>query len=133
MSESPYSFMKEKILLKTCSTDLSGLWRLSDILVEMQELAGKQCQRLGCGRQDLIREYGLVWVLTRTELHISRMPSLGETVEMTTWAAPPRRMIYPRYFSVTDEAGRTVAESATSGCSVRFLTAGWRTCPPSAE
>ena len=120
MTEHPYAFLSEEYLLKTCSTDLSGLWRFSDILVQLQELAGKQCQLLGCGRLDLLRQHGLVWVLTRTEIRVRRMPSLGEKVRLTTWAAPPRRMIYPRYFTVTDTDEKTVLDSATQWvlCSV---------------
>ena len=50
MTDHPYAFLSEEYLVKTCSADVSGLWRFSDILVQLQELAGKQCQLLGCGR-----------------------------------------------------------------------------------
>ncbi len=113
MTDHPYAFLSEEYLVKTCSADVSGLWRFSDILVQLQELAGKQCQLLGCGRLDLIREHGLVWVLTRTEIRVRRMPSLGEKVKIATWAAPMRRMIFPRYFTVTDGDEKTVLDCAT--------------------
>ena len=43
VSENPHAFLSEEYLVKTCSSDVNGLWRLSDILVQLQELAGKQC------------------------------------------------------------------------------------------
>ncbi len=112
-SQHPFAFLTEEYTLRTCSTDVNGLWRLSDILVQLQELAGSQCQALGCGRLDLIREHGLVWVLTRTEVRMRRHPSLGERVKITTWAAPPRRMIWPRYFTAEDAEGERIFDSLT--------------------
>ncbi len=121
MTSGPYDQLSIRYPLRTCSTDVNGLWRLSDVLVQMQELAGLQCQYLGCGRLDLLRDHGLVWVLTRTEIHFKRMPALGETAVVTTWAAPPRRMIYPRYFTIASEKSETLAESATQWvlCDIR--------------
>ncbi len=119
--EQAYSYLSEKYLLKTCSTDVNGLWKISDILVQLQELAGKQCGLLGCGRLDLVREHSLVWVLTRTEIRFRRFPSLGESINITTWAAPPRRMIYPRYFTAVDAEEQTVFDAATQWvlCDIR--------------
>ena len=109
----PFETLSEEYPVRTCAADMNGLWRLSDILVQMQELAGKQCHLLGCGREHLLPGRGIVWVLTRSELRVRRMPELGETVTITTWAAPPRRTIYPRYFSITFSDGRPAIECAT--------------------
>ena len=99
--------------LKTCSTDVSGLWRLSDLMVQLQEAAVRHCDLLGCGRIPLLREFGAVWVLTRNEIHIHRTPALGETVTVETFPGPVRRTIFPRYFIVRDSEGNIAADSAS--------------------
>ncbi len=99
--------------MKTCSVDMNGLWRLSDLLIQLQEAAGRHCENLGCGRIPLYRDHGAVWVLTRNEVHIHRSPVLGETVTIETFAGPVRRTLFPRYFILRDADGKTVAEAAS--------------------
>ncbi len=99
--------------LKTCSTDVNGLWRLSDLMVQLQEAAGLHCESLGCGRIPLYRDFGAVWILTRNEIRIHRTPALGETITVETFPGPIRRTIFPRYFLLRDQRGETVADSAS--------------------
>ena len=102
----------ERKLIRTSNCDLSGSWRLSNILALMQELAGTHAHFLGCGR-DVLLEEGLVWVLSRTELQMDRYPIVGETVRVDTFPMPNRRWFFPRYFLFYDEAGEVIGKAST--------------------
>ena len=51
----------------------------SAILETMQDVAGAHSLLLGCGREDLVKQ-NIVWVLSRSELHMDRYPAAGEKI-----------------------------------------------------
>lgn len=67
----------ETFTLRTRDCDLKGTWRLSAVLEAMQEAAGTHSMLLGCGRDELLKK-NIVWVLSRSELHMDRYPEAGE-------------------------------------------------------
>ncbi len=93
--------------------DALGRLKLSAFLRMCQELAEAHSESLGCGRAELMRERGLVWVITRNQCSVRRYPLAGEALTLETWTAPVRRVFYPRYFSLTDGNGEIVIESGT--------------------
>ena len=99
-----------KLLSKDC--DLKGTWRLSAVLESMQEAAGSHSFLLGCGREELLKK-DMVWVLSRSELHMSRYPRIGETVTVHTFPMPTRICFFPRYYIFTDEHGEMVGKAGT--------------------
>ena len=78
--------------------------RPGDLLRLMQDLAGADADRRGCGRSDLLR-HGCVWVLIKNRLSAARWPEAGETLTLTTWPMQGRRGFYPRYFELNDASG----------------------------
>ena len=110
----------QQYLLKTCSCDHLSRWKFSDILVQLQEIAGAQCTQLGYGRIDLYKKYGVVWVITRTQVNMRRYPAFGETVTLTTYAGKPRRVFFPRSTLIFDAQGERIGESLSQWvlCSV---------------
>ena len=114
-SAKEYSMQKtysETKLIRTSNCDLTGHWRVSDILAMMQELAGTHAHFLGCGRDPLL-EKNMVWVLTRTELEMDRYPVVAETVRVETFPMPNKRWLFPRYFLFYDEAGQVIGRAGT--------------------
>ena len=109
-TETMHETYSQPYLLKTCSCDHMSRWKLSDILVQLQEIAGAQCTELGFGRIDLYKQYGVVWVITRTQVNMRRYPVFGETVTLTTYAGKPRRAIYPRNTLILDAHGDQIGE-----------------------
>ena len=107
--------MSSRILFTAGYSDCDALGRLklSSFLRMCQELAETHSESLGCGRRELYREHGLVWVITRNQCLVRRYPSAGETVTLETWTAPVRRVFYPRFFILRDEKGESVIESGT--------------------
>ena len=103
---------QESILLRTCDCDVNGQWRPSAMLTAMQEISGTHCAMLGCGRDDLLKR-GVVWILARTEVQMSRYPNLGETVTVQTFHRPVRLRFFPRYYIFRDAAGEVIGQAGT--------------------
>lgn len=98
------------ILTRDC--DMKGTWRLSAVLEAMQEAAGAHSLLLGCGREELLKR-NIVWVLSRSELHMNRYPRSGEKVTLHTFPMPTRICFFPRYYIMTDEHGEMVGKAGT--------------------
>ena len=103
---------QENIFLRTCDCDVNGQWRPSAVLTAMQELSGTHCALLGCGRDDLLKK-GIVWILARSEVQMSRYPNLGETVTVQTFHKPVRLRFFPRYYIFKDAAGEVIGKAGT--------------------
>ena len=103
---------EETFRLLTRDCDLTGSWRPGAILEVMQETAGTHSLLLGCGR-DALLEKGIVWVLSRCELHMSRYPKMGESVLVRTFPVAARRCFFPRYFLFMDAAGNLIGSAGT--------------------
>ena len=102
----------ESFTLLTRDCDLKGTWRLSAVLEAMQEAAGAHSLLLGCGRDELLRK-NIVWVLSRSELHINRYPRIGERITLHTFPMPNRICFFPRYYVFTDEHGELIGKAGT--------------------
>lgn len=98
------------ILNRDC--DMKGTWRLSAVLESMQEAAGAHSLLLGCGREELLKR-NIVWVLSRSELHMERYPHMGEKITLHTFPMPNRICFFPRYYIFTDERGEMVGKAGT--------------------
>ena len=103
----------EELTLKTGNCDFTGRWKLSDIMIQFQELAGAHCDRAGCGRRDMLEKYSVVWILTRSEIRMARYPLLGERVRIETFTHPNRKVFFPRSYRILDEAGTELGSSLT--------------------
>ena len=102
----------ESFILLTRDCDLKGTWRLSAVLEAMQEAAGAHSLLLGCGREELLKR-NIVWVLSRSELHMDRYPRIGEKITLHTFPMPNRVYFFPRYYVFTDERGEMVGKAGT--------------------
>lgn len=102
----------ESFTLLTRDCDLKGTWRPSSVLEAMQEAAGAHSLLLGCGRDELIKK-DIVWVLSRSELHMDRYPRIGERVTIHTFPMPNRICFFPRYYIFTDEHGEMIGKAGT--------------------
>ena len=98
--------------IRSRDCDLKGTWRLSAVLEAMQEAAGAHSLLLGCGREELLKK-NIVWVLSRSELHMTRYPRTGEKITVHTFPMPNRICFFPRYYIFTDEHGEMVGKAGT--------------------
>ena len=102
----------ETFTLLSRDCDVKGTWRLSAILEAMQESAGAHSLLLGCGREELLKR-NIVWVLSRSELHMDRYPRAGEKITLHTFPMPNRICFFPRYYIFTDERGEMLGKAGT--------------------
>ena len=102
----------ETFTLRSRDCDMNGTWRPGAVLETMQDVAGIHSKLLGCGREDLIKK-NIVWVCSRSELHMDRYPADGETVTVHTFPTPTRIYFFPRYYIFTDARGEMVGKAGT--------------------
>lgn len=74
----------------------------SKLLYLAQEIAGRHCTDLA----DTMASKRLFWAVTRYRVQVSRLPMLGETVRLETWAMPTTRVAFPRSMVAYDSEGR---------------------------
>ena len=102
----------ETITILSRDCDVKGTWRLSAVMEAMQEAAGAHSLLLGCGREELLKK-NIVWVLSRSEVHMNRYPRIGEKITLHTFPGPNRIYFFPRYFVFTDERGEMIGKAGT--------------------
>ena len=107
-----YNTYDETFTLRPRDCDLNEKWRPSAILETMQDVAGTHSMLLGCGREELVKK-NIVWVLSRSELHIDRYPAVGEKVTVHTFPTPNRICFFPRYYIFTDIRGKMIGKAGT--------------------
>lgn len=89
---------ENKFQLKGGQCDRYGRWKVSDMLLVMQEAAGIHSELMGCGRGKLHQE-DCIWIVTRSELHITRYGRFMDWVVVRTFPVTNRRFFYPRFFT----------------------------------
>lgn len=98
--------------LRVSECDASNTWRPGAILTELQETAGHHSAVIGCGREELLR-IRAAWVVVRMHLEMFRYPVSGEKITVRTFHRPTRHRFFPRFFVITDEAGRTIGQASS--------------------
>ena len=93
--------------VKTRDCDLYGHWKPSSMLEEMQEVAVSHCEEEGLGRK-VTDSLGVVWVLSRCRVELSRTPRNGETVSLETFALPMKHLFFPRVHLFRDSDGASI-------------------------
>ena len=92
--------------------DFKGLWKIDNIFLTMQDVAGKDAARLGAGYEKL-KKLGITWVLIRTSLKMEKYPDAYTPVKITTWPEQEKRMLFPRFFTFQDDAGNLLGTAST--------------------
>lgn len=94
----------EKLVVRTRDCDLNGRWKPSAILEAMQETAITHCDEIGLGRS-VTDARGVVWVLSRQRVALSRLPRIGERYTLETCAMPLKHLFFPRAHVFRDAEG----------------------------
>ncbi len=93
--------------------------KLSTLLKLLAETAGADYAERGYGHQVLWNR-GMVFLLSRTNLSIKRMPQNTETLTLTTWEYEVKAAQFIRAFSLLDDKGEVVVSATTA----------WLLCDP---
>lgn len=84
-----------------------GCGRLSPaaVLWLAQEAAGAHCRELAASDEN---HKGLFWAVLRYRVEVTRLPQVGETVQVKTWPLPTTKVAYPRAVEAFDDAGESL-------------------------
>lgn len=96
-----------------------GLWKISFAFSAMEDAMNEHCLLLGCARRDILKKYGLVWMLARIGVSFRRLPREGETLTVRTWPGPSGRVTFPRYVEFRSE-NELIGVSSSSWLAVDF-------------
>lgn len=78
----------------------------------LQDIAGEQCIPLKLSGPDLEKR-GLMWVIIKYRVQVSRWPRPGETILAETWPGKTRHGMMPRFYVLRDEAGETLLAASS--------------------
>jgi len=79
----------------------------------MQDIAAEHANRLGFGRDDLLKSNHF-WVLSRMYCEISNWPFRGDSIIIKTWPAGTDTVFAIRYFEIRFADGRKIASASSS-------------------
>ena len=97
----------EKILIDSNEVDpfldlsIPGLFRL------LQAIAGAGVEAIGAGKEETT-DKGYMWVLTRMDVEISKMPRYMDEIELTTYPGEQIGCFYFRHFYAKSMTGETL-------------------------
>lgn len=102
---------RKSIPIEDIHTDCFGRLKPAAMLYFVQEMAGSHVHAMALAPAP--EEMGLIWVITRHRLQITRLPRKGETVCLETWPMPTTRVAYPRSVVAYDEHGGELFRSVS--------------------
>lgn len=108
MSELVYS--TTKTLLADDVTMQRNL-RPSVLMRWLQEASIAHTEALGAGRAKTL-DKGALWVVCRVLLEIENLPCYDETVTLSSWAGDTMRVLFPRYYELTDKGGTPLVKAS---------------------
>ena len=85
--------------------------RLSDLFRILQEISGHAVSACHLSGPEL-KEKGLMWVVIRYELTLSRALCPCEDLVITTWPSPVRHRMSQRSYLLADAGGRSLGQAA---------------------
>ncbi len=100
-----YSF-KTRVRYSECNKEHTA--SLTAILDYLQDCCSFQSEALGIGLDYLTKKHA-AWILSSWQVDISRYPSLGEQLTVSTWPIEMRDFYGRRNFKIEDEAGAVIA------------------------
>ena len=106
------SLYKTTLTLRSSDVDAKRRLRLSSLFTLLQEAAIAHTTELGMGREKTL-DRGLLWIVTRQQIRVTRLPSYDETVTLFSWPGETLHLYFPRFFRLTDAAGETLLEAST--------------------
>lgn len=110
MSNGRYS---EIYVINPWECDTEDKLKYSSLFSFMQDTASSQCDGLGFGRERLVADFGVCYVIVRMNVRMRRIPLSGEKITVYTWPENRVRPVFHRYFTFTDEAGEELGSAVS--------------------
>ena len=103
---------KKEFTVQHIHLDCFGRVKPSVMLHFIMRTVSDQCTQLGVSWDD-IRPLGLIWVVGRSRLQITRAPRLNEHLIVETWPMPATRSAFPRAAVVKTDKGEELYRCTT--------------------
>ena len=94
----------EKIIIGSNDINANLEIKLAAFFRIMQDVIMHHTNEMGIGSTDL-RKDNILWVITRVQVEINRLPKYEEEVTCVTYPGADMKMFYPRYFRMLDKDG----------------------------
>ena len=99
---------QEKVLIDSNEVDASLTLRLSSLFRIIQSVVMKHTEVLNVGTKETI-DKGMLWVISRIRLEITRMPKYQEEIVCKTYPGKTiLNMLFPRHFYIEDTKGNVI-------------------------
>lgn len=96
---------QERLIVRGGDCDKFRRMRMDALFMAMQEGGERHAKMLGVGHEAMM-EKGLFFVLSRTHVHVDRMPECSETILHTTWPGNSNKFFCPRFHTFTTDDGK---------------------------
>jgi acyl-ACP thioesterase len=97
----------EKRIVSSNDIDATLTIRISSLLRIMQDVIMNHTEVLGVGTEETINK-GIIWVITRMNIEINRLPKYQEEIVIKTHPGPHKLFFYPRYIRFEDKNGNVL-------------------------
>lgn len=103
---------KEQIYIGSNDINANLELRMSSLFRIIQDVIMFDTNEKGIGSKELMKD-DILWVITRVDVVINRLPKYEETLTAYTYAGKFMQMFYPRYFRLVDKDGNVVINMAS--------------------
>lgn len=105
---------KKEYTIELRDIDFNNELKLSMLFSYLQETASLAASELGVGIEDLAKDDGIAWILTRIRVEIERMPAINEEITIETWPQEPGKLEFERDFIVRDGHGKAIIRAVSA-------------------
>lgn len=104
----------KKLELSVKSSDVDQFLELTipAYFLMMQIIATSHAEELGIGKAETL-DKGMAWVITRIEVDVVKTPVYTQKVFLETYPGDDLKVLFPRYFRLTDERGNVLIKSSS--------------------
>ncbi len=95
---------QEKIFINSNDVDDHFDLKISTIFKYLQQVSTNHSELLGLGKKDTV-DKGMFWVISRIHVKILKMPTMLETLTVTTHPGDLMMFIFPRHYQIYNEKG----------------------------
>lgn len=121
-------FYSKKHCFTISEVDTARRARPSAMLCLTQDIAGEHFESFGAGPATS-RDRSLMWIITRLQMEVERMPQYMETVTLETWTGKMSHGMFRRHFRFADGEGNTLVRASSVWALMRAADRGLVTDP----
>ena len=104
---------ESQFTVDTASADWTGVAKAQFLSWAMQEAAWRHAETIGFGTEQMKRD-GVIWILSRQQTRIDRLPRWKDKVTVRTWYADREKLLFHRDFEIADCQGEVLVRATTA-------------------